>query len=147
MFVIELNAYQPLNLELRRVIEMDEPSRIGLTTTTGAKLDELLEDLNPDQGVDGVRLIKFDLYRLAVALGVKKEAIPLPLNDKSIPNLRVVELDPDGVLYTSVENSGLVPDGVPIYEFIERLAEQGVQEFYQVYQKTGQLPLDDYFEE
>jgi len=126
---------------------MDEPSRIGLTTTTGAKLDELLEDLNPDQGVDGVRLIKFDLYRLAVALGVKKEAIPLPLNDKSIPNLRVVELDPDGVLYTSVENSGLVPDGVPIYEFIERLAEQGVQEFYQVYQKTGQLPLDDYFEE
>jgi hypothetical protein len=126
---------------------MDEPSRIGLTATTGAQLDELLEDLNPETGIEGIKLIKFDLYRLAVALGLKNSEPPAPLADKSVTNLRVVELDPNGVLATAVENSALVPEGVLIYEFIERLAERGIKAFYQAYQQTGQLPLEEYFEE
>ena len=126
---------------------MVEPSRIGLTAAAGAQLDELLEDLNPEHGTEGVKLIKFDLYRLAVALGVKNHEPPPPLNDKSISNLRVAELDPDGVLATVVKTSGLLPKNVLVYEFIERLAEHGVKEFYLAYQKTGQLPLEEYFEE
>ena len=37
---------------------MDEPSRIGLTATTSAQLDELLEDRGAEQADEGVKLIK-----------------------------------------------------------------------------------------
>lgn len=126
---------------------MNEPSRIGLTATTGAQLDELLIDLNPQQGIEGVKLIKFDLYRLAVALGLNKASPPPPLKDKSTSSLRVSELDPDGVLYLAVENSKLLPPETSVYEFVERLAEHEIGEFYRIYQQTGQLPLEQYFEE
>lgn len=126
---------------------MEEPSRIGLTATTGAQLEELLDDLNPSAGVEGVKLIKFDLYRLAIVLELKTGSLPTPLNEKSVTNLRVVELDPNGVLATAVEVSCPIPEGVTIYEFIERLAESGIKKIYQAYQKTGQLPVEEYFEE
>ena len=126
---------------------MDEPSRIGLTAATGAQLEELLEDLNPDQGTEGVKLIKFDLYRLAVALGLNKNDPPPQLVEKSTSSLRVAELDPDGVLYLAAEHSELLPTGSSVYEFVERLAESGIHEFYSSYQTTGQLPLDKYFDE
>jgi len=126
---------------------MDEPSRIGLTAATGAQLEDLLEELNPSQGAEGVKLIKFDLYRLAVALGLNKNDPPPQLMEKSTSSLRVAELDPDGVLYLTAEHSELLPTGSSIYEFVERLAEAGIQEFYSSYQTTGQLPLDRYFDE
>lgn len=124
---------------------MEEPSRIGLTAETAAKLDELLEYLNPEQGEDGIRLIKFDLYRLAVAIGIKNAVEPPQLNDKSVSSFRVSELDPEAVLYTAIDNSVFKPKHSPIYDLIERLAEQGIKEFYASYQQTGQLPLEEYF--
>lgn len=124
---------------------MEEPSRIGLTATAGAMLEELLEHLNPQQGEEGTRLIKFDLYRLAVALGIKNEVLPPQLEDKSINSLRVNELDEEGVLHAALENSGIVPQGVPIYSFMELLAEYGVRGFYSSYQQTGELPWEQYF--
>ncbi|KEQ17847.1 hypothetical protein [Endozoicomonas numazuensis] len=126
---------------------MNEPSRIGLTSATGAQLDELLEDLNPDSGDEGVKLIKFDLYRLAVALRLKANTPPPPLPEKSVTNLRVKELDPDGLLFLAAENSNLLPAGTPIYEFIEQLAEAGISDFYRDFQQTGQLPFNQYFGE
>lgn len=126
---------------------MNEPSRIGLTAKTGAQLDDLLEELNPERGTEGTSLIKFDIYRLAVALGLNNPSPPAVLNEKSTPSFRVSELDPDGVLYLAVENSQLLPINTPIYEFIERLAEHGISEFYNNYQQTGHLPFEQYFEE
>lgn len=126
---------------------MDEPSRIGLTAATSAQLDELLEELNPEQGEDGVKLIKFDLYRLAVAFGLKNTEPPPQLLEKSTYSLRVTELDPDRVLFLAAEHSELLPSDITVYEFIERLAERGIHEFYQVFQQTGQFPLDQYFKE
>ena len=126
---------------------MEEPSRIGLTASTSAQLDELLESLNPEPGCEGIKLIKFDLYRLAVALGLKNQAPPPLLSDKSISNFRVNELDPDGVLFLAVESSELLPKDCTVYEFIERLAEREIGRFYQDLQQTGQLSLDQYFEE
>ncbi len=130
---------------------MDEPTRIGLTAATGAQLDELLEDLNgedlPESGVGGVKLIKFDLYRLAVALGLKASDPPPPLPEKSTSSLRVTELDPEGVLFLAAENSELRPADSSVYEFIERLAEAGVAEFCSAFDRTGALPLDQYFDE
>ena len=126
---------------------MTEPGRIGLTPKADSQLDELLEELNPQSGEEGVKLIKFDIYRLAVALGVSRTDLPAPLNDKSTSSLRVNELDPDGVLSLAVESSGLIGSDESVYEFIERLAERGISELYEKYQQTGQLPLEEYFGE
>lgn len=124
---------------------MTEPSRIGLTPKSDTQLDELLEELNPQPGEEGVKLIKFDIYRLAVALGVSRADLPGPLDDKSTSSLRVNELDPDGVLRLAVESSGLIGADESVYEFIERLAERGISELYEKYQQTGQLPLEEFF--
>ena len=124
---------------------MTEPTRVGLTPATDSKLDELLDELNPHGGEEGVKLIKFDLYRLAVALGVSRSDAPPILDDKSSSSLRKNELDPDGVLSLAVESSGLIGPDDSRYEFIERLAERGISELYEKFQQTGQLPLDEYF--
>ncbi len=125
---------------------MEEPQRIGLTKATHSMLDELLEELNPKESEEGMKLIKFDLYRLAVALGVKKAITPPQLEDISQTSFRVTELDRDGApLYTVLETSGIVPNGIPIYSYIERLAEEGIKEFYQAYIQTGELPWEEYF--
>jgi len=124
---------------------MEEPNRIGLTATTTAQLDELLEELNPMEGEEGTRLIKFDIYRLVVSLGIKNKVSAPTLDEKSQNSLRVSEVDDEGVFYAALENSGLVPDGTPIYEYIERLAEQGIKELYQTFRATGQLPFEEYF--
>ncbi len=126
---------------------MDEPTRIGLTAEAGAQLEDLLDELNPNKGIEGIKLIKFDLYRLAVALGLKKSEVAPPLAGNSTSSLRVSELDPDGVLYLAAEQSEVLPADAPVYGFIERLAEAGVREFYAFYQTTGQLPFDQYFDE
>jgi len=126
---------------------MDETGRIGLTAETGAQLEELLDELNPEKGVEGFKLIKKDLYRLAVSLGLKKRELPPPLASNSSSFLRINELDPDGRLYVAVENSELLPKDISVYGFVERLAEAGVREFYAYYQTTGQLPFDQYFDE
>ncbi len=126
---------------------MTEPSRIGLTPKTDYKLDELLEEWNPQSGEDGVKLIKFDIYRLAVALGMRRTDLPVPLNDKSTSSLRVNELDPDGILSLAVESLGLIGPGESHYQFIERLAEREIAELYEKYQQTGQFPFEEYFGE
>ncbi|MBN1009091.1 hypothetical protein [Amphritea pacifica] len=124
---------------------MTEPGRIGLTAETSAQMDELLLDLNPQKGEEGISLIKFDLYRLAVAVGIKKGINPPALPEKSNASFRVNELDEGGVLYAAVEAAGIVEMGAPIYEYIERLAEYGVREFYDSNLRTGQFPFDEIF--
>lgn len=124
---------------------MEEPNRIGLTATTMAQLEELLEELNPMDGEEGTKLIKFDLYRLVVSLGIKNQVVASPLSEKSQNSLRVSEFDDEGVFYSALENSELVPEGIAIYEYIERLAEQGVKELYNTFRTTGQIPFEEYF--
>jgi hypothetical protein len=124
---------------------MDEPNRIGLSAVTTSQLEELLDDLNSEES--GVKLLKRDLYRLAVALSVKNCILPPRLEDRKGFMDRVSEFDPDGILYTAVKSTGLVTNGLTIYEFTERLAERGIKEFYQSYIQTGQLPIEEYFDE
>lgn len=126
---------------------MEEPTRIGLTQTAGAKLEELITELNPEQGKEGVRLIKFDLYRLAISLGIKRDIKPPPLPEKSIANFRVSELDPEGNLLTVLSLVGGDSFDGNAYEYMERLAELGVNMFYEAYQQTGELPFEEYFDD
>jgi len=125
---------------------MNEPSRIGLTPLAAQQLDELLIELNPDLDSknETVKLIKFDIYRLAVALGIKENKSPPALNDKSNSVFRVSELDPDKTLFTVVECLDSCPNDTSIYGYIEQLAEQGIKEFYDHLQQRGELPLTDY---
>lgn len=126
---------------------MNEPNRIGLTPLTAQQLDELLMELNPSEDAknESYKLIKFDIYRLAVALGIKENKLPKSLEDKSNSVFRVSELDPDKTLFTVVECLGMHSKEVSIYSYIEQLAEQGIKEFYQQFQSTGELPYAEYF--
>lgn len=126
---------------------MNEPNRIGLTPLTAQQLDELLNELNPSEESknESFKLIKFDIYRLAVALGIKENREPQSLNDKSNAVFRVTELDPDRILYTIVDCLGICPKDLSIYSYIEQLAEIGIKEFYQQFQLRGELPFAEYF--
>jgi hypothetical protein len=106
----------------------------------------LLVELNPgpESKKETFKLIKFDIYRLAVALGIKENKTPSVLNDKSNTVFRISELDPDGTLFTVVECLEACPNGTPIYAYIEQLAEQGIKEFYEQFQQRGELPLNEY---
>lgn len=124
---------------------MSEPDRIGLTAETSAKLDELLVELNPKKDEKGISLIKFDLYRLAVAVGIKKGIEPPLLNDKSVPSFRVAELDKDGVIHAVLINSELNFNEDSVYGYIERLAENEIKIFYEENRRTGQIPFNEIF--
>lgn len=124
---------------------MEEPNRIGLTAATMAKLEEILDELNPLDGEDGTKLIKFDIYRLAVSLGIKNKTKAPALKEKSLNTLRVSEFDEEGIFYSTLENSDFLPTDVPIYEYAERLAEHGIEQIYSSFRATGQIPFDEYF--
>lgn len=120
---------------------MAEPPRIGLTKQANAYLDEMLDSLNSE--ASGQTLIKFDLYRLAVALGVKKGITPEPLSEKTDNAFRVGELDPDKALFFAVDASNLQKPGEAIYHMVERFGEQGIRDFYDAYDKNmDKLPWD-----
>jgi hypothetical protein len=124
---------------------MDEPNRVALSAVATSQLEDLLNDLNSEES--GVKLLKRDLYRLAVVLSMKDCILPPPLEDKKGFRDRVSEFDPDGILYAAVESTGLVIDDLTVYDIIERLAERGIKEFYRSYRQTGQLPIEEYFDE
>ena len=104
-------------------------------------MEEMLESLNDGNNVQS--LIKFDLYRLAVALCVKQGVVPHPIDGATDNALRVAEIDEDGALYTAVKAANLSGNDEPVYRAVERLAEHGIREFYSQYQKNvGNLPWD-----
>ena len=126
---------------------MEEPQRIGLTKQAHDCLDEILASMNSE--TDRQDLIKFDLYRLAVALGVKKGIRPEPFSEKSEkPDdaFRVAELDPDKALFFAVDAANLQDSDESIYHIVERLGEQGIRHFYDAYRENmGKLPWDKLF--
>lgn len=122
---------------------MDEPQRIGLTKEANAFLDEMLETINLETEGASEKLIKKDLYRLAVAIGVKNKKSPPIINENTDSFLRVEELDRDKSLYIAVEAAGINDGAESIYRCIERLAEQGIRLFYKSYQENMErLPWD-----
>jgi len=120
---------------------MNEPQRIGLTHSTNQHLVEILDSLNAES--EGSALIKKDIYRLAIALAIKASKDAQPISEKTEDFLRVAELDDDKTLYVAVQASGLCGPDEPVYAAMERLAESGIQEFYEAYKKgLDQIPWD-----
>ena len=121
---------------------MKEPQRIGLTKKAHDYLDEMLEYLNCEASREK-KLIKFDLYRLSVAVGVKKGVRPEPLSEQPDDSFRVAELDQDKALFFAVDAANIQGPDEAVYQIIERLAELGIRHFYDAYQKNmGKLPWD-----
>jgi len=120
---------------------MEEPQRIGLSKEANSYLDEMLDAINSEVDSSNEKLIKFDLYRLAVAIGVKKNKRPPAIKDNTESSFRVGELDPDRALYIAVEAADLHEQEEPIYRIVERLAEQGIRDFYKAYRDNmGRIP-------
>ena len=117
---------------------MDEPSRIGLTKEANILLEEMLKAIDP-----GKKLIKFDLYRLAVALGIKKGISPMTVPSQIEGNLRVSELDENKALFIAVDSLGICNEGQSVYRCIEALADQGIRDFYHIYRNNvGKIPWE-----
>lgn len=126
---------------------MEEPQRIGLTIEANSYLDEMLDSLNSETKGGSEKLIKFDLYRLAVAIGVKKGEKPQAMKEKAESSFRVGELDPDNALFIAVEAANLYEHDEPVYRGVERLAEQGIRQFYEAYRTNiGRLPWNKILE-
>ena len=126
---------------------MEEPNRIGLTSEVNNKLEELLEHINGDNNEETGTLYKKDLYRLALAIGIKKGKNPEPLSQTSVGRLRVVEIDPDGVIKAAAKTSMDIPKDLPVYNFLECLAEMQISEMCAHYQMYGELSIESFFED
>ena len=123
---------------------IEEPARIGLSQDANSYLDEMLDSINSAVDDSSRDLIKFDLYRLAVAIGVKRCEKSASISSKTDSAFRVIELDPDKALFIAVKSAKLNNIDEPIYRAVERLADYWIREFYSAYQKNmGKLPWAD----
>ncbi len=122
---------------------MEEPQRIGLTKEVNTYLDEMLDSLNSEIEGGVEKLIKFDLYRLAVAVGVKRGEKLDSLKEITDSSFRVSELDPDKALFIAVEAANIPEIEEPVYRAVERVADHVLRQFYEAYRANmGRLPWD-----
>ena len=91
-------------------------------------------------------MFKLDLYRLAIAISIKRGVTAPPLTETSNSSYRITDVDENAVFFTVLNNSELVPEGVSVYEYMERLAEHGVKEFYKSSLKPGGFSLSDFLD-
>ena len=110
----------------------NEPERIGLTEKTNRQLEEILDFLN-SRAPNEQALIKFDIYRLAVALGIKKGEKSKPTLEKADKAFRVIELDREKALFYAVRELNLHLPEQAIYHAVECLADDGIQLIYDHY--------------
>jgi hypothetical protein len=96
-----------------------EPTQIGLSEKTHAKLVRLKED--------GHFLEMVDAYKCGIALALAHGVLPgeVPLPRRTV--FSVATVDPDRELATAIKAIMEVAD-TPVYRMAERLAEWGVEE-------------------
>jgi hypothetical protein len=70
-----------------------------------------------------------DLYRLAIAIAIRKNLAPAPESEPRRNYIGVGSLDPDGSIRTAVLQVRSDHDGRP-YALAERLAEVGIHDMY-----------------
>ena len=100
---------------------VQEPTNIGLSEATHAKLKRLKED--------GHFREMADAYRFAIGLALAQGMIDPPELSSTTTVFGVATIDPDQTLRRGIE--AIVGDrlqGKSIYRFAERLADWGIQE-------------------
>ena len=99
----------------------NEPTMIGLSETTHAKLKRLKEDGHFREMVDG--------YRFGIGLALAQGMLEPPEISSTTTVFSVATLDPDQTLRRGIE--AIVGDklqGKSVYRLAERLADWGIQE-------------------
>lgn len=102
---------------------VQEPTNIGLSEATHAKLKRLKED--------GHFREMADAYRFAIGLALAQGMIEPPELSSTTTVFGVATIDPDQTLRRGIE--AIVGDriqGKSIYRFAERLADWGIQELF-----------------
>lgn len=100
---------------------VQEPTMIGLSEATHAKLKRLKEEGHFREMVDG--------YRFGIGLALAQGMIEPPEISSTTTVFSVATLDPDQTLRRGIE--AIVGDrlqGKSMYRFAERLADWGIQE-------------------
>jgi len=115
--------------------------RIGLTEAGDEIITSLLEVINDTQDIDSIRVIKKDLYRLAVCVALKDIAeIPRVKLDTN-KNFRLNEIDSDGTIQASIEAVQNGDDKSDIASKFEVLANHGLSILQSLYEESSSLDI------
>lgn len=100
-------------------MSISEPTMIGVSEATHAKLKRLKEDGHFKEMADA--------YRFAIGLALAQGSIPPEVSSQTV--FSVATIDPDQSIKNAIQTilSDKV-EGVPIYRMAERLADWGIQE-------------------
>lgn len=100
-------------------MSISEPTMIGVSEATHAKLKRLKEDGHFKEMADA--------YRFAIGLALAQGSTPQEISSQTV--FSVATIDPDQSIKNAIQTilSDKV-DGIPIYRMAERLADWGIQE-------------------
>lgn len=100
-------------------MNISEPTNIGVSVATHAKLKRLKEDGHFSEMADA--------YRFAIGLALAQGITPPEILSQTV--FGVATIDPDQSIKNAIQIIlGEKVEGVPIYRMAERLADWGIQE-------------------
>lgn len=98
-----------------------EPTMIGVSEATHAKLKRLKEDGHFNEMADA--------YRFGIGLALAQGITPPEISSNTV--FSVATIDPDQTIRTAIQTIlGEKLGTLPVYRMAERLADWGVQELY-----------------
>lgn len=125
-----------------------DSGRIGFTDEADALVEELLYSINESEdSSENTRLIKKDIYRLAVCAALQDFSSIKDEKLQTSKNYRLNEIDSDGSILTALE---LIIDGYDrsnINNDFERLANHGVTLLSEIFEKNNFLNLSQLFDD
>ena len=100
-------------------MSISEPTMIGVSVATHAKLKRLKEDGHFKEMADA--------YRFAIGLALAQGISPPEISSQTV--FSVATIDPDQSIKNAIQSILSVKvEGIPIYKMAERLADWGIQE-------------------
>jgi len=125
-----------------------DSGRIGFTDKADELVEELLYSINESEdSSENTRLIKKDIYRLAVCAALQDFTSIKEEKLQTSKNYRLNEIDSDGSILTALE---LIIDGYDrsnINNDFERLANHGVTLLSEIFEKNNFLNLSQLFDD
>lgn len=100
-------------------LDIEDISKLGLSEKVDAKLKRLQEEKH----FSDMR----DAYRVAIALAIAHGVTPPEIKQPKIGRYNISQIDEDGAIRDSIDML-IDTGGVPVYRWMERLAEWGVEE-------------------
>ncbi len=122
----------------------DIKKRFGYSLEAGKKLRELLTWLNESTGDASSPLEQFDILRFVIAIAIQDSISPEPIVGKKEQPHRYFGFDPDGIIYDVLETYKHRPKEVSVYDYVEWLADDGINKMYDDYIQQNSISFDKY---